>query len=131
ELRFSSAGHPSPIWVQRSSGKVNWLRSWDPRHGPALGLFEKATYPACKATLSQNDLILLFTDGLYELTAPDQEEYGQERLLNSVKRHLQMPTDTLLDAVLEDAQRFAHTDEFDDDVCLVAMTAAHVGPPSA
>lgn len=127
ELRFSSAGHPSPIRVQRSVEELDLLRSYDPRHGPALGLFEKPTYPTCRAPLAQDDIILLFTDGLYELTDPEHQEFGQDRLLASVRRHLHRPTDAMLDAIIEDAQRFSHTDEFDDDVCLVAMTAAHIG----
>lgn len=127
ELRFSSAGHPSPLRVARGSGEVETLRSYDPRHGPALGLFEKPTYPTCRAPLAENDLFLLFTDGLYELTNPDQEDFGQDRLMAAVRAHARLPTEKLLDAILEDVQHFAHTDEFDDDVCLVGMEVKRVG----
>ncbi len=130
ELRFSSAGHPSPFRVQRGAGNIDLLRSYDPRHGPALGLFEKPIYPTCRAPLAQNDLILLFTDGLYELDNANQEEFGQDRLLSSARAHMQLPTEKLLDAILADAQKFAGTDQFDDDVCLVAMSVKRLGPAS-
>src|SRR5512146_118948 len=62
ELRFASAGHPSPFRVRRGTGAVELLSACDPRHGPALGLFDKAIYPTCRCPLAVHDLLLLFTD---------------------------------------------------------------------
>ena len=126
ELVCASAGHPSPIRVQRDLAKVDWLSSIDPRHGPALGLFEQPTYPACRCQLAENDLFLLYTDGIYEAYDSAEEEYGQDRLLDSVRRHLHLPTERLLDVLIRDAKHFAGKEEFEDDVCLVAMEAAAV-----
>jgi sigma-B regulation protein RsbU (phosphoserine phosphatase) len=122
ELRFSSAGHPSPFRVRRESTTVDLLRDYDPRHGPALGLFEKPIYPTCRAPLAEDDLVLLFTDGLYEVDNLDQEEFGLDRLRSSVQKHIRLPTEQMLDAILRDVQRFSAKREFEDDVCLVAMT---------
>ncbi len=130
ELRFASAGHPSPFRVRRSAAAVESLRSYDPRHGPALGLFDKAAYPTCRCPLSQGDLLLLFTDGLYELDNAHQEEYGQERLQASVRAHYQLPTERLLDELLDDVQRFSRAREFDDDVCLVGVEVQRIGMAS-
>src|SRR3989454_3240413 len=47
ELRFASAGHPSPFLIMHKVGRVEPLKFCDPRHGPALGLFEKAVFPTC------------------------------------------------------------------------------------
>jgi serine phosphatase RsbU (regulator of sigma subunit) len=127
ELRFASAGHPSPFRVRRHIGAVERLRSYDPRHGPALGLFEKADYPTCRCPLTEGDLLLLFTDGLYEVTNPRQEEYGQDRLQEAVTKDFCLPTERLLDELLEDVQRFSRSREFDDDVCLVAVEVQRVG----
>lgn len=127
ELRFASAGHPSPFKLRRDHGKVETLRSYDPRHGPALGLFEKPLYPTCRCPISQDDLVLLFTDGLYEVDNSRHEEYGLERLKLAVRRHLHLPTDRLLDELLEEVQRFAEGRDFEDDVCLVAAEVRRVG----
>src|SRR5882724_7760662 len=40
ELRFANGGHPSPFLIARSAGQVHPLTTCDPRHGPALGLFD-------------------------------------------------------------------------------------------
>jgi sigma-B regulation protein RsbU (phosphoserine phosphatase) len=127
ELHFASAGHPSPYLVRRSTKVVETLKAIDPRHGPALGLFEKSVYPNCRSPLEVGDLVLLFTDGLYEATNPLGEEYGQERLLADVKESTHLPTDQLLDGLLGRVKRFSLAQDFDDDVCLVGVDVAKLG----
>src|SRR5262249_28744192 len=85
ELSFASAGHPSPLRVVRGAGTVEQLSTYDRRHGPALGLFEKAAYPVGRAPVAVNDLIVLFTDGLYEVEGPNHEEFGMDRLLAATR----------------------------------------------
>jgi sigma-B regulation protein RsbU (phosphoserine phosphatase) len=130
ELRFASAGHPSPIRVRRDAGLAEPLKTYDPRHGPALGLFEKSTYPVGRCPIAVNDLILLFTDGLYEVAGPADEEFGEERLLAAVRKRVQSPADQLFAQVLNTVQTFTSKQEFDDDVCLVALEAARLGHPN-
>ncbi len=127
ELRFASAGHPSPLRVRRATGTVELLKSFDPRHGPALGLFEKTVYSTCRAPMTEKDLFLLFTDGLYEVDNPDREEYGQERLLATVSKLHAFPTERLLDELIDDVQRFSKAHEFEDDVCVVGMDVSRIG----
>ncbi len=127
EVQFSSAGHPSPFRVRQKSGTVERFEDYDPKHGPALGLFEKSTYPTCRGPISAGDLLLLFTDGLYEVHGPDNREYGQERLLHAVEKRASLPSPQLIDSVLEDTQRFSEGEEFEDDVCLVGVEVARVG----
>ena len=121
ELRFANAGHPSPLLVQRKTGEVLRLKDIDPHHGPALGLFEKSVYPTCHCPLGAKDLVLLFTDGLFEADNEEQEEFGNERLLDAVQRRSEMGVQRLLDELLEEVKRFARAKEFDDDVCLVGV----------
>jgi len=127
ELRFASAGHPSPFHLRRREGVVAPLKFCDPRHGPALGLFDKSAYPACRCSLAVDDIILLFTDGLYEIDNDEHEEYGQERLLNAVGARMQLPMDDLLDQLLGEVQAFSGKKDFEDDVCIVGLEAAKLG----
>lgn len=125
ELRFCSAGHPSPFKLQRSPPRVQVLKTMDARHGPALGLFERASYPTVKLALSPKDSFLLFTDGLYEVDNDAQEEYGMERLQTAIERAADLPLHELLDSVLRDVQNYSSS-EFKDDVCLVSLEVAHL-----
>ena len=127
ELRFANAGHPSPLLVARVAREVQTLKSCDPRHGPALGLFEESVYPVGRCPLAVNDLLILFTDGLYEVVAPDGQEYGQERLLKAIQERAQLPVERLFDGLLEEIQSFSGVSEFEDDVCLVGAEVHRIG----
>lgn len=121
QLSFANAGHPSPIRVQPNAGLAEPLKRYDPRHGPALGLFDKSSYVTCQAPVGVNDLIVLFTDGLYEVDNPNQEEFGQERLLEAFRRRATLHPEKLFDELLDEVRQFGADEEFQDDVCLVGM----------
>ena len=127
ELRFANAGHPSPLFVDRTAGLVEPLKRRDPRHGPALGLFNKALYPTGRCPMAVQDLVLLFTDGLYEVDGVNHEEFGQDRLIQAVRARLKRPTGQLLDELLDEIQRFSGQQDFEDDVCIVSVELEHVG----
>ncbi|MBI2924169.1 MAG: SpoIIE family protein phosphatase [Verrucomicrobia bacterium] len=121
ELRFASAGHPSPLRVRRAAGVVEPLRTQDPRHGPGLGLFDEAAYPTCRCAFAEKDLVILFTDGLYEIEGAEGGEFGLDRLCAAVQRRVHLPPAQLFDELLEEAQSFSGRKEFADGVCLVAV----------
>ncbi|MDQ3815999.1 MAG: fused response regulator/phosphatase, partial [Armatimonadota bacterium] len=85
---YANAGHPNPFHVRRSAGEVEPLPFPDDKLGPALGVFENTSYAVCERALADNDLVVVFTDGLFEVVGADDDEYGEERLLASVRRHL-------------------------------------------
>jgi serine phosphatase RsbU (regulator of sigma subunit) len=128
EVRYSNAGHPAPLYVRRSAGAVEPMRDAVSRPGPALGVFEDSVYSACQRMLAAGDLVVLFTDGLYEVAGANDEEYGQERLLEAVRKRMDLPPAQLFDELLAEVQRFSGGKEFVDDVCLVGMEATRVGP---
>ena len=129
ELRFANAGHPSPFRVRRTEQIVEPLKHYDSRHGPALGLFEKSSYATCRCPLAAGDLLILFTDGIYEVNNSLGEEFGQDRLLDSVRRNLHAPVEGMFDDLLDEAQRFSGAKDFNDDVCLVGAEICELGIP--
>ena len=126
EMQFASAGHPSPLRIRRSARTVEPLKDYDARHGPALGLFGESVYPTCRKEIELGDLVVLFTDGLYEVNGPGEEEYGQERLLSALGKRIHLSADQLFDEVLAEVEAFSGSREFPDDVCIlgVEMTEA-------
>jgi phosphoserine phosphatase RsbU/P len=125
EFRFANAGHPSPYRLHRKSGQLEPLKIHDARHGPALGLFERSIYATCRSPLEAGDLFMLYTDGIYEVSNRHEEEFGQDRLKQTVQQRISLPAEQLFNELLQEAQRFSATEEFDDDVCLLGMD---VGP---
>jgi sigma-B regulation protein RsbU (phosphoserine phosphatase) len=127
ELRFANAGHPRPLHLQTRAGLVSRL-SVRPRSGPALGLSADATYATGQCPLAPADLVLLFTDGLFEVMAADgSEDFGQARLLAAASQRLQVAPPQLLDGLLAEVRQFSGGAEFSDDVCLLGMEVVRVG----
>lgn len=127
-LRFANAGHPKPLLVHRATGTILPLVNASGRSQPALGLFENPPYQTTENTLKPGDLLMLFTDGLYEVQGQNEELYSQERLVLDMKSLLHHPSGVLFDELLGLVRSFAHNGEFDDDVCLVGMD--YLGMPA-
>lgn len=126
-MRYTGAGHPKPLHIRRGAAKVETLKNVSGKSQPALGLFEQAHYQTSEMTLARRDLVMLFTDGLYEVHAANQELYTEDQLATAVRKRLQSPAAQLFDEVLSEVRDFAAGHEFDDDVCVVGME--FVGPP--
>jgi sigma-B regulation protein RsbU (phosphoserine phosphatase) len=123
-LRYANAGHPKPLLIQRDSGTVKTLATTGGKSKPALGLFEDAVYTTSECPLVPGDLVMLFTDGLYEVEGPNQQLYTHEMLLEAVTRRAKLPAGELFDGLLAEIKQFALGEDFADDVCLVGMEAA-------
>jgi len=131
QMRFANAGHPRPIHLQPPAGLATRLCVL-PRSGPALGLSAEATYATTQVPLTPGDRVLLFTDGLFEvLSADGSQDFGQPRLLAAATQHLNLPLPELLDALVTEVRAFSAGAEFIDDVCLLGLEVARVGPPVA
>jgi sigma-B regulation protein RsbU (phosphoserine phosphatase) len=127
ELRYANAGHPSPLLLRRVEDEVAPLPLVPGMPGPPLGVRHQATYSTASITLARGDLLVLFTDGLFEVNGPDQEPFGEERLQAAVRRRLSLPAGRLFDELLGEVQQFSAGRGFADDVCLVGMEVITVG----
>ncbi len=120
-MHYASAGHPKPLHIRRHAGEVASLKIAARKNQPALGLFEEARYQASQVALAPHDLVMLFTDGLYEVHAADQQLYTEAQLAGAVQKRLQLPAAQLFDEVLREIRELATGNEFEDDVCIVGM----------
>lgn len=126
-IRYSKAGHPNPLVLHRKTGEVKTLTCPKQAQGPALGMFEHTRYSSCEAPLEADHLILLFTDGLYEVFNAEEVEFGLERLAPALTKRCGLPLDKIVDGVLAEVRSHAVNASFEDDVCLVAVEAVRSG----
>ncbi|HEV3410161.1 MAG TPA: SpoIIE family protein phosphatase, partial [Chthoniobacterales bacterium] len=125
ELRFANAGHPAAIHVRTNGPPTEALRD-ENGNGVALGILPSATYGTSRRELRKGDLIMLFTDGLFEVEDATGNLFSQELLLETVRRHATAPPQEFFSRVLEEIHQFARRETFDDDVCLVGMQVQHL-----
>jgi sigma-B regulation protein RsbU (phosphoserine phosphatase) len=120
EMRYTHAGHPNPLHVRRSAGTVEPFPAIKP-HGPVLGVFENAEYRTGKCAIAPGDLIILFTDGLFEVEIAQDDYYGEERLANAVRQRIGLSGEELFAQILTEIQEASVDKEFSDDVCLLGV----------
>jgi sigma-B regulation protein RsbU (phosphoserine phosphatase) len=121
QIYYSNAGHPRPFLVHRLKGTAEVLGNSDGKARPALGLFADSTYPTTSCDLAAGDLVMLFTDGLYEVEGPDDEQFSPDLLLQAVRKHASLHCTELFTAIMGEIQQFSVNHEFSDDVCLLGM----------
>jgi len=118
-LRFSNAGHPPPIHLQKS-GDAGFLKARS-SVGPAMGLLDDAAYASSEVRLSAGDRIMLYTDGLYELEDSGPEPFTQGQLLELVREQGALALPDLFDTLLAEVKQRSVNHRLLDDVCLVGM----------
>ncbi len=125
QLRFANAGHPCALHISEASGRAEKLQS-NERAGPAMGMFPLATYATSARTIGRGDLIMLFTDGLFEVEDPAGNVFTQEQLQATVNNRTGLAPDVFFEKVLEDIRRFSQRESFEDDVCVVGVQVRHL-----
>ena len=124
-MSFANAGHPKPLLLHRQRGELEQMSS-NGAVGPALGLFNAAQYQTCEVPLEVDDLIMLFTDGLFEVEAPDHELYSSKRLIDAVRPRVKLPSAELFAQLFAEIRQFSNRPDFSDDVCLLGMEVARL-----
>ena len=127
QMRYVNAGHPSPLHVRRSTGVVEPLLVSAGPHppgsmsNPALAISETAVFIEATRSVAPQDMIMLYTDGLYEVEGPEETYYDHEGLVRDVTTRLSLPTPTLLDELLTEIRAFSVKKDFEDDMCVVGV----------
>ncbi|WP_372847237.1 SpoIIE family protein phosphatase [Pontiella sp.] len=121
QVRFANAGHPLPIHLDARNGRVKSFLQEQATIGPGLAIEEGASYQTFGGRVCPGDVVFMHTDGINEVVDPEDEEYGEERLLLSARRHMALPLPGLFSALYDDARAFGQVDAVEDDVCLVGF----------
>lgn len=118
---FSRAGH-NPLLFFKSKEKK--LYTYTPE-GIGLGITEDKIFRENISELSldfqQNDIIILYTDGVVEATNNVNRFYGDNRLKKLIETYQESNADTLLNKIVEDLYTFGDGTNQHDDMTLVVI----------
>ena len=115
KLSYSNAGHNRPILFHQDG---SWIELKE--GGLALGMSRERNYEQGEAELKSGDRLLLFTDGVTEVTNTEGQEFGEERLIGLLANNLNLRAAELQKKVLEAVAEFSRSD-FQDDVTMVVV----------
>ncbi len=114
-LRYANCGH-LPALLLRHDGAVERLHST----GTVIGLFKEWDCPAAECPFYPGDTLVLYTDGVTEAFNAAEEEFGEQRLLEALQQHRELPAAGLLAFVVEEIQKFSPHEQHDDITLIVA-----------
>ena len=115
-LTYCNAGHNPPLIVS-PSGSFRRLECG----GPIVGLFEAASFDEETVTLEKGDWLIVFSDGVSEALSAADEEYGEDRIVEVVRRSGNLQPQQLLEALFTDVSTFAKGAAQSDDITALVL----------
>lgn len=119
-LRYANCGHLSGLLL-RENGSLDRFQAT----GTVVGLFRDWDCTVEQRQLSPGDTLLLYTDGITESLNKDGQEFGEQRVVDALRRHRQLSAQALLGAIVSDLREFS-PDEEQDDITLIVATCLNV-----
>jgi len=127
-LKYTSAGHESPLLYSAKDGKVKELQAG----GMALGMIPDISkiLKEYEQKMEKGDVAVLFTDGIPEAWGPkqdgSQEEhdfYGMKHFEKSIAKHAKAnkTAQQIMEGIMEDLTAFMHDIPAQDDITMIVL----------
>jgi serine phosphatase RsbU (regulator of sigma subunit)/pSer/pThr/pTyr-binding forkhead associated (FHA) protein len=114
-LTYCNAGHNPPLIIGKSG--VRRLE----RGGPIVGLFDAAQYEEETVTMTTGDWLIVFSDGVSEAMSAIGDEYGEERIIECVRRNEALDPPKLLEAIFSNVREFTRGAAQSDDITAMVL----------
>ncbi len=115
-LAYLNAGH-NPGLLVRAEGDVEQLAS----AGLPLGLMAQGQFGIKTLEISRGDLVCIYSDGITECEAPDEEEYGLERLIDLLTEQREQPLAEILHRIDQAVTDYAQGQPQGDDQTVILL----------
>ena len=122
-VSYASAGHNPMILYRGDQSATYFLKPKGIPVGinaPDQDLFRK-TISVEKLTLRQDDMLVIYTDGITEAMNPSRDQFGEARLLAAIKRHGHLTASEFSEALNQEIHEFTAGALQNDDITLVAI----------
>jgi hypothetical protein len=124
-LSYINAGHLPALLVRERFGKPDVWRL-EQGGGPVLGVLPGATYKQAEIDIKPGDILVVFSDGVSEATNAQGGEFGEDGIIESVKREWKKPAGGICDGILDDVRTFLGDEPPHDDQTLMVVRLENV-----
>jgi serine phosphatase RsbU (regulator of sigma subunit) len=114
-LRYANCGHLPGI-VLHSDDTVERLDAT----ATVLGIFKNWDCEIGECQLRAGDTLALYTDGITESYNSDDEQFGEERLIEALRRHRAATSQSVLASIVDEVRRFSPHEQHDDITLIIA-----------
>lgn len=122
-LNYASAGHNPMILYRASKNKTFYLNP----HGFPIGIslpdknLFRNTITSETISLAEEDILLIYTDGITEAMNRKRALFGEERFLDVIRNHGTLSPGAFVDRLHEEILSFTEGNPQNDDITLVAI----------
>jgi sigma-B regulation protein RsbU (phosphoserine phosphatase) len=117
EVVYCNAGH-NPPYVLKQNGDVEVLSV---SKDPMVGAIDGIEYHEERFTMEKGDALVMFTDGVTEAMNTSFEEFGEERLVETLEGVTLHSCKQIIEAVKTDVASFTKDAEQSDDLTLLVI----------
>jgi sigma-B regulation protein RsbU (phosphoserine phosphatase) len=117
-LVYANAGHNPPLLIA-ADGTVKFIE----QGGLPLGMFRDTRYYEYYLTFEPGQTLVLYTDGATEAFNRDEEEFGRDRLVQSVRAASSLSARQLIEVVHRDVLHWTGGRGAHDDVTFFVVKA--------
>jgi serine phosphatase RsbU (regulator of sigma subunit) len=114
-LRYANCGHLPPLLLH-ADDSIERLGAT----ATIMGAFKEWDCTLSECQISPGDTLVLYTDGITESFSPSGEEFGEERLTATLRRHCQLSAQSLLTAIVDEVRSFSPHEQHDDITLIIA-----------
>ena len=117
-IEYCNAGHNPPV-IGNAEGQYAFL---DVKEANApIGLWPDLEYVGEEMDLPSGGIMLLYTDGLNEAENRQQEQYGEDRIIQLMTSHASLSMRDIIEALKADTDQFRDGAEQNDDLTMLAF----------
>ncbi len=120
---LSNAGSPIPLLYKNETKKCVEIKTKTPsiQYGMIGIRGLEVSFPPQQFEMAPEDALVLYTDGLTEAVNSQGEQFGRERLSQSIANAGSVSAQARLTSILKDLNAFAEDVPFDDDITIIVL----------
>ena len=120
ELTYINAGHQPALFYH--NGEVIELK----KGSPILGAFDELPHLNIgKQKVSNNDILVCFTDGVCEVENAQNDEFGTDIIKSVIPKFKDAPAKKMVDAIMDEISDFKGEKDYPDDLALLSIRFSH------
>jgi len=114
-MRYANCGHLCALLLRRD-GTLERLDSTC----TVLGLFQEWDCSIDERLLFPGDTLAIYTDGVTEAFNAAEEEFGDQRLIEALRRHREQSSQAMVASIVDEVRAFSPHEQYDDITLIVA-----------
>jgi sigma-B regulation protein RsbU (phosphoserine phosphatase) len=115
--QYVNAGQNPPMFLDFDTGNIERLSST----GPVLGPAPYQKYGVESINFRVNDVLVLYSDGIIEATDQNFKFYGEERLIECIRKHKDADPREICNSIIQEVNVFSAKGVYSDDRTLVVI----------